>query len=76
MQYTPIKRPINPNIFIFFETKTQLEVTGKNQKIRTTLRGSTIRQKIGYFESKEHKNVNFFIFFNDILTVYAVSDEE
>ena len=29
---SPLKRPINPNIFIFFETRTQYKVTGKKSK--------------------------------------------
>jgi hypothetical protein len=56
----------------------------KNQKIRTCLRVSTKRPKIGYFEPKKRgtkiKKVRlkcqFLIFFDEIFTVYAVSDGE
>jgi hypothetical protein len=52
--------PIYPDIFIFFETRTQYKVTGKNQKICTLLRalnkGSKKRKKFD-------KNVNFSYFF-------------
>ena len=46
----PLIRPINLNIFIFYETRTQYNVTGKNQKNRTLLRVFTTRSKRGSFE--------------------------
>jgi hypothetical protein len=56
----------------------------KNQKNQTTLRVSTKRPKIGYFEPKKRgtkiKKVRqkrqFLIFFYEIFTVYAVSGGE
>jgi len=56
----------------------------KNQKNRTTLRVSTKRPKIGYFEplkrgtkiKKVRQKRQFLIFFNEIFTFYAVSDGE
>jgi hypothetical protein len=56
----------------------------KNQIIRTTLRVSKKRPKIGFFEPKKRgtkiKKVRqkrqFLTFFNEIFTVYAVSGGE
>jgi hypothetical protein len=45
-----LNRPICLDILIFFETRTQYKVTGKNQKNRTLLRVSTTRSKKGSFE--------------------------
>ncbi len=75
----PLNSPNNPNMFIFFETYFFL-----NQKNRTTLRVSTKRPKIGCFEpnkrgtkiKKVRQNCQYLIFFNEIFTVYAASDEE
>ena len=76
---SPLKLPTNPNIFIFFETRTQYKVAGKNQIIRTLLRVSTKRPIIGYFEPKKRgikikkvrQNCQYLIFFNEIFIVYA-----
>jgi hypothetical protein len=35
----PLKRPTNPNIFIFFETRTQYKVTGKKSNNSDTSKG-------------------------------------
>ncbi len=85
----PLIRPLSPNIFIFFETRTKQGLNtrslAKNQKYRTTLKVSTKRRpKIDYFEPKKRgiklkkirQKCQFLIFFNEILTVYAVSDGE
>ena len=36
---SPLKRPINPNIFIFFETRTQYKVAGKKSNNSDTSKG-------------------------------------
>jgi hypothetical protein len=72
-------------MFLFFlKLGPNTRSLAKNQKKWTTLRVSTKRPKIGYFERKKkgHKNIesstklSIFIFFNEIFTVYAVSYRE
>ncbi len=82
--WSPLKRHTNPNIFIFLKLGLNTRLLAKNQKHRTTLRVSTKRPKIGYFEpqkrgtkiKKVRQKFQFLIFFNEIFTVYAVSDGE
>ncbi len=79
---SPLNSPINPNIFIFLELGLNTRSLAKNQKDRTTLRVSTKRPKMGYFEPKKLKNkessqkCQYLIFFNEIFTFYAAYDGE
>jgi hypothetical protein len=82
---SPLKRVHLTPIFLFFlKLGPNTRSLAKNQKNRTTLRVSTKRPKIGYFERKKRgtkikkvrQNCQFLIFFNEIFTVYAVSYRE
>ncbi len=76
--------PITPIFLFFLKLGLNTRLLAKNQKNRTTLRVSTKRPKIGYFElkistikiNKVRQKCQFLIFFNEIFTVYAASDGE
>ncbi len=81
---SPLNSPSNPNIFIFLKLGLNTRSLAKNKKNRTTLRVSTKRPKIGYFEPKKRgskikkvrQKCQYLIFSNEIFTVYTVSDVE
>jgi len=76
--------PITPIFLFFLKLGLNTRSLAKNQKNRTTLRVSTKRPKIGYFERKKRtikinkvrQKCHLLIFFNEIFTVNAVSDGE
>ena len=76
--------PITPIFLFFLKLGLNTRSLAKNQIIRTTLRVSTKRPKIGYFEPKKRgtkikklrQKCHLLIFFNEIFTVYAASDGE
>jgi hypothetical protein len=81
---SPFIVPLTPIFLFFLKLGLNTRSLAKNQKNRTTLKVSKKRPKIGYFEPKKggikikkvRQNCQFLIFFNEIFTVYGVSDGE
>ncbi len=79
-----LNSPNNPNIFIFFETRTQNKVAGKKSNNSDNSKGVYETIKKGYFEPNKRgtkikklwQKFHLLIFFNEIFTVYAATDGE